>query len=94
MVSFCHGGGYFYLKLLHASILDIYKVFQHIDMLSIGIYCQLYTVIPTLLGLDVGVLGHLCSQNDVIMSWWRPSHLKMLHAFIIHLRHIQSVLAH
>jgi hypothetical protein len=25
------------LKLLPASILDIYKVFEHIDMLSIGI---------------------------------------------------------
>jgi hypothetical protein len=26
-----------YLKLLPASILDIYKLFEHIDMLSIGI---------------------------------------------------------
>ena len=26
-----------HLKLLSASILDIYKVFEHIDMLSIGI---------------------------------------------------------
>ncbi len=26
------------LKLILASILDIYKVFQHIDMLSIGIW--------------------------------------------------------
>jgi hypothetical protein len=26
------------LKLLPASILDIYKVFEHIDMLSIGIW--------------------------------------------------------
>ena len=25
-----------YLKLLPASILDMYKVFDHIDMLSIG----------------------------------------------------------
>jgi hypothetical protein len=25
-----------HLKLLHASILNIYKVFEHIDMLSIG----------------------------------------------------------
>jgi hypothetical protein len=26
-----------HLKLLSASIFDIYKVFEHIDMLSIGI---------------------------------------------------------
>ncbi len=26
-----------YLKLLPTSILDIYKVFEHIDMLSMGI---------------------------------------------------------
>ena len=29
--------GYSHLKLLPASILDINKVFEHIDMLSIGI---------------------------------------------------------
>ena len=28
---------YHYLKLLPASILDIYNVFEHIDMLFIGI---------------------------------------------------------
>jgi hypothetical protein len=27
-----------HLKLLPTSILDIYKVFEHIDMLSIGIW--------------------------------------------------------
>jgi hypothetical protein len=43
-------------------------VFGHIDMLSIGIWYQNYTFIPTLLGSDFGVLGHLWSQNDVIMS--------------------------
>ncbi len=63
---------YSHLKLLPTSILDIYKVFEHIDMLSIGIWLQPYTVIPTLLlGSDFGVLGHLWSQNDVIMSWLR-----------------------
>jgi hypothetical protein len=56
-----------HLKLLPTSILDIYKVFEHIDMLSIGIQYQPYTVIPTRLGSDFGALGHLWSQNDVIM---------------------------
>ncbi len=43
-----------HLKLHPTSILDTYKVFQHIDMLSIGIQYQPYTVIPTLLSLDLG----------------------------------------
>jgi hypothetical protein len=57
-----------HLKLLPTSISDIYKVIEHIDMLSMGMQCQPYTVIPTLLGSDFGVLGHLWSQNNVIMS--------------------------
>ncbi len=60
-----------HLKLLPTSKLDIYKVFEHIDMLSIVMEYQPYTVIPTIIGLDFGVLGHLRSQNDVIMSWLR-----------------------
>jgi hypothetical protein len=60
-----------HLKLLPTSILDIYNVFGHIDMLSIGIWYQPYTVLPSLLGSDLGVLGHLWSQNDVMMSWLR-----------------------
>ena len=46
-----------HLKLLPTSTLDIYKVFEHIDRLSIGIQQQPYTVIPTLLGSVFGVLG-------------------------------------
>ncbi len=61
-----------HLKLLPPSILDIYKVFEHLDMLSIDMQCKPYKVTPTLfLGSYFGVLGHLCSQNDVIMSWLR-----------------------
>jgi hypothetical protein len=60
-----------HLKLLPPSILDIYKMFEHIDMLSMGMHYQLYTVIPTLLGSDFGALGHMWSQHDVIMSWLR-----------------------
>ncbi len=51
-----------HLKLLPTSILDIYKVFQHIDMLSIGIQYQPYMVISTRLGSDFGALGHLWTQ--------------------------------
>ncbi len=60
-----------HLKLLPTSIVDIYKVFEHIDMLSMGIQYQPNTVIPTLLSLDFGAVGHLRSQNDVIISWLR-----------------------
>ena len=59
------------LKLLSPSILDIYKVFEHIDMLFQGIQLQPYTVIPTLLGSDFGVLGHMLILNDSITSWLR-----------------------
>jgi hypothetical protein len=37
-----------HLKMLPTSMLDIFKVFEHIDMLPIGIRYQPYTVIhPT-----------------------------------------------
>jgi hypothetical protein len=53
-------------------------------MLSISIQQQPYTVIPTLFGSDFGVLGHLWSQNDVIMSWLRlTAPLKLLPASIL-----------
>jgi hypothetical protein len=52
-----------HLKLLPTSILDIYNVIEHIDMLSMGIQYQPYTVIPTHHGSDFGVLGHLWSQK-------------------------------
>jgi hypothetical protein len=59
-----------HLKVLPTSILDIYKVFEHIDMLSIGIQQHCYAVFHTVIGSDFGVLGHLWlwSQHDVIMS--------------------------
>ncbi len=41
-----------HLKLVPASILDIYKVIKHIDMLSIGIQLQPYTVLSMVLGSD------------------------------------------
>jgi hypothetical protein len=69
------------LKLLLTSILDIYNVFERIDILSTGIQYQPYTVLPTLLGSDFGALGHLWSQNDEIMSWLR---LKVTSNFFPH----------
>ncbi len=48
------------------------------------------TQIPTLLGSDFGALGHLWSQNDVIMSWLRLTATPQT-ASHIHIRHIQCV---
>ena len=53
-------------------------VFVHIDM-------QPCAIIPTLLGSDLGVLGHLWSQNDVITHYViveADSHHKLLPASI------------
>ncbi len=50
-----------HFKPLVPSILDLYKVFEHIDILFEGIQLQPYTVIPTLLGLDFGAQGHMLS---------------------------------
>jgi hypothetical protein len=61
-----------HLKLLPTSILDTYQVIEHIDVLSMGIQYQPYTVIPTLLGSDFGTLGHLAD-----------SHLKLLPTYIL-----------
>ncbi len=62
-------------KLLLASNLDLYKGFEHIGILSIGIWQQPHSVISTLLVSDFGDLGCLWRQNDVITSWFRlPSY--------------------
>ena len=55
-------------KLLPTFILDIYTLFEHIDMLSMGIRKQPYTDLPPLICSDFGVLGHLWSQNDIKKS--------------------------
>ena len=57
-----------HFKLLLSSILHIYKAIEHIHMLSISIQQQPDTVLLTLIGSDIGVLGYLWSQNDVITS--------------------------
>ncbi len=59
-----------HLKLLPGSILDIYKVFDHIDMLSIGIGLQPCRVLPTLLGSDFWgslILVKLCQNQTLVI---------------------------
>ena len=62
-----------HLKLSSCIHIRHTKSFEHLDMLSMGIWQEPDTVKPTLLGSDVGVLGHLQSQNDVNTSWLRPT---------------------
>jgi hypothetical protein len=52
-----------HLELLPTSILVMYEVLEHNDILSMGIQYHPYTVTPTLLlGSDFGVLCNLWSQ--------------------------------
>ena len=77
------------LKLLPISISDTYKVFDYIDMLSKGIRLQPYTVVPTLLGSDFGVLGVICGVKRCNFFM-----VKTDSTFCINIKHIQSVHAH
>jgi hypothetical protein len=54
---------YSHLKLLPTSMLDTHKVFEHVDMLPMGIQQQPYALIPPLLYSDFGALGHLWRQK-------------------------------
>ncbi len=50
-----------HLKQLPLTPLDIYKMVEHIDMLSKGIQLEPYTVLLTQLVSDFGALGHMLS---------------------------------
>ena len=65
-----------HLNLLHVSILDMNKVFEYLEMVSIGIWSQPYTYIPMLLVSDYRVLGHMWSQNDVMNKVFE--HMEMM----------------
>ncbi len=75
-----------HLKLLLASILDIYTVFEHIDILSIGIQLQPYTVIPLGFWVTCGV-----KMMSLRHSW---GYQQSQTASCIHIRHIYSAWAH
>ncbi len=71
------------LKLPPTSIWDIYKVFEHIDMLPIGMQYHPYTVIPTLLSLDLGFwVTCWVTWYDYVMVE-ADSHLKLLTTSIL-----------
>ncbi len=81
-----------HFKLLSTSILDIYKVFEHIDMMSMGTQYHLTQLYPPYLAQ---ILGFWVTCGVKMMSlchsWgWRPPQT----AFHIHIRPIQNIGAH
>ena len=58
-----------HLRLLHTSILDIYKVFKPLISCCLKvIWVFPYTVTPAKLTPDLGIQGHLWSGNDATTS--------------------------
>jgi hypothetical protein len=64
-------GADIYLKPLHTSIADIYKVFYLFLCCLKGMWVHPYIVTPAKLAPDFGIQAHLWSENDAIMSWFR-----------------------
>ncbi len=60
-----------YLRSLHTSILDIYKVFEPLVCCLKVTWVQPYSVTPAKLPSDLGIQVHLRSENDATTSWLR-----------------------
>jgi hypothetical protein len=78
-----------YLRLLHISILDIYKVFEPLICCLKGIWVQPYSITLAKFLPDLGIQVHLRSGNDATTSWLRL--ISTSDTSYIHFRHIQSV---
>ncbi len=75
-----------HLRLLNTSILDMYTVFDQLVCFLNGIWMHPYTIIPAKLAPDLGIQGHLWSENDVITSWliWYPPQTTTYTKCLIH----------
>jgi hypothetical protein len=51
------------------SMSYVYKVFQHLDMLWMGIWVRPYTVMPVQVGSGFYEIGVGQSLSDVVISW-------------------------
>jgi hypothetical protein len=60
-----------HLRLLHTSILDIYKVFETLVCCLKGIWVHPYALTPAKLPPDLGIQFHLRRGNDATTSWLR-----------------------
>ena len=56
-------------ELHPTSILDVYKVFQHLEMLWMGIWVHPYAVIHAQVGVNFRKTGVWPSLYDVVVSW-------------------------
>jgi len=70
------------------SMSYVYKVFQHLDMLWMGIWVYHYTVTPVQVGVNFRKIGVGRSLSDVVMSWLRlQTHLESIpHAFHMYIK--------
>ncbi len=87
MMWLCHGLGWQSPQAYSPLHIRHIQLFEHIDMLTIGLWLQPHTVIPTLLGSDFG-FGFWVTCGVKMMSlhqgWcWQPpqtaSHLHLRH---------------
>ena len=60
-----------HLRPIHTSIMDIFKVFEPLVCCLKAIWVHPYAITPAKLAPDLGILGCLWSENDVITSWFR-----------------------
>jgi hypothetical protein len=60
-----------YLRLLHASILDLHKVFASFVCCLNGVWVHPYTITLAKMAPHLGIQGHLWSENDAITTWLR-----------------------
>ncbi len=83
---------YSHLILLPASTLDVYKKFEHIDILSMGIGSSLKQLYQHYLGQILGFwVTCIVKMMSLCHGWgWQPTQT----ASCIHIIHIQSACAH
>jgi hypothetical protein len=73
-----------HLRLLHTSILDIYKVFEPLVCCLKGIWLHPYTVTLAKLPPNLGIQVHLRSRHDATTLMVKADiHLRLLHTSIL-----------
>ncbi len=82
-------------RLHLTSILYLYKVFQHLDMLWMGIWVHPYTVIPLQVTVNFSKIEVQLSLNGIVVSWSRlQTALDYIpHPYYMYTKCLQSVLA-
>ena len=58
-------------RLHPTSNMDVYKVFEHLEMLWMGIWVRTYAVLHVQVGVNFKKNGIWLSLYDVVVSWLR-----------------------